>query len=272
MDIRIEPYSEIYVSEHQDFARKMWPDKQRRRVEEYNRWKFRGPLTGPVEGLLLALYDNHVVGQLGLIPVSLRNEQGIFPAQWACDLIVDLDYRRMGIASLLFSTGLSRDKITLGSNPSLGADITMSKLGFKPLIGPSQLVFPIDWSHVLSWKIPSWLHSFLPFLKHMISPFDRFRINKLRTTNQSRVKPSEWRMVIPRVKRWQSRISTAQIIHDQDFLSWRCQGFSRYSPELKTSIISSHGYAVFEATSTNFFVYDWAASDYESVGDLFGFL
>ena len=59
--VEIKPYSDEYVKLHGEFSKKFWPDKKRRRVESYNRWKFRGPVKGTVEGLLLALYENKIV-------------------------------------------------------------------------------------------------------------------------------------------------------------------------------------------------------------------
>ena len=74
----------------------MWPSKKRRRIEKYIRWKFRGNETGDVNGLLLALEKNKVVGQLGLIPVKFKHLNKIHNAQWACDLMVDPDLRKRG--------------------------------------------------------------------------------------------------------------------------------------------------------------------------------
>src|SRR5580765_5995818 len=128
---------------HEEFILKVWPAKRRRRVESYNRWKFRGPAKGNVDGLLLALKENKVVGQLGLLPVKLKNGSKIYNAQWACDLMVDPDYRNLGTGQILFETGLERDVITLGNNPSPRAEKLMLKIGFKPMDSGRNMVFPL---------------------------------------------------------------------------------------------------------------------------------
>ena len=54
----ILPYSDEFVKMHEEFSVKLWPNKKRRRSEVYNRWKFRGPENGTVNGLLLAISEN----------------------------------------------------------------------------------------------------------------------------------------------------------------------------------------------------------------------
>ena len=99
--LKAVPYSEENAHLHRQFAERMWPQKRRRRLGEYQRWKFRGPTSGPVPGLLLATDGEKVVGQLGLIPVEIRAGDEVLSAQWACDLMVDSEWRRQGIGTML---------------------------------------------------------------------------------------------------------------------------------------------------------------------------
>ncbi|MEO8210815.1 MAG: GNAT family N-acetyltransferase, partial [bacterium] len=121
INIEVKPYSDEFVKSHEEFSSKVWPGKMRRRIEVYNRWKFRGPDKGDVNGLLLAINDGKVVGQLGQIPVKLKYGKEIYDAQWTCDVIVDPDLRNAGIGRKMFEFTMKRDMIGLGHNASPSA-------------------------------------------------------------------------------------------------------------------------------------------------------
>ena len=108
-----------------------------------------------MSGFLLAVIDGRVVGQLGVIPVRLRVGDSETPAQWACDLMVEPALRRKGTGSLLFAAAMARDCVTLGSDPSPAADVTMARMGFQPLSSAWKMFLPLDWSHVLKSEVAS---------------------------------------------------------------------------------------------------------------------
>lgn len=255
----VVPYSEIYSSAHSDFARRMWPNKIRRSDETYIRWKFRGPARGPVEGLLLAVIDDQVVGQLGLLPATLQIGTKVVAAQWACDLMVDPAVREKGIGSMMFAVGMSRNMVTLGSDPSRLADITMSRIGFNPLAGPTKMVLPLNLEQSLGWVVQSnWAWS-VPLLASLLNPFWALR-NRLyaRKTNGA-VTLGSLEDAIPRVSANQQRLAIPHICHDREFLTWR-YGVA-IAANIQTLITQAGGYAICEATPTYFYVYDWHAVD-----------
>src|SRR5690606_6549679 len=122
--IEIKPYSAEFEEAHIQFASKYWT-KGRRKNPEYIYWKFRGNPNTNLPGFILAIDDNKVVGQLGVIPSIISIEDKIYDAQWACDLMVDMDYRGKNVAKQLYDYAHNLKSITLGSNPSAAASKSM---------------------------------------------------------------------------------------------------------------------------------------------------
>lgn len=263
----IFPYSDRWVSGHREFAEKMWPDKVRRRNEAYNRWKFKGQDHGDVVGLLLAVVDGKVVGQLGLIPDRLRVDGKIYNAQWACDLMVNDDYRQMGLGSMLFAVAMNRGLVTLGSQPSPLAEITMSRIGFKPLLGPAKMFLPLDISILIGWKFRGALKSLVPVISKIIQPINNFRIKALVRRKMGDISFGGLEDVAPLVIQQQSTLKRPHILHDKNFLTWRYA--EPYKPDIKTLLVSDGSYAICEATSQYYYVYDWHAANKEEALALF---
>jgi GNAT superfamily N-acetyltransferase len=267
--MKIVPYSEEFREGHRDFATQMWPHKRRRREELYQRWKFRGSAHGPVEGLLLAVEGSRVLGQLGLIPASLRVGDTIYPCQWACDLMVDSSLRRRGVGTLLLEAAMARDVMTLGSNPSPAADITMSRLGFKALIGPRIMVLPLKLNHVLGWVMPSSLRKAIPVVSTIGQPVATFRYRSLTKRKiEESVTSSDWEEILPLVTARQSANGHPHVVHDRGFMEWRCSGLSGYTAKLENLRVND-GFAVVGAASDYYYVYEWAARSKESFLALF---
>lgn len=261
----IFPYSEKWSKSHAEFAAKMWPNKLRRRNEAHIRWKFRGPSSGEVPGFLLAVIDGKVVGQLGLIPVKLWVNGRVFDAQWACDLMVDSEIRLKGIGSLLLAAGMERDMVTLGSNPSSLADISMSKLGFLALTGPRSMILPLTIDYVLDLlgrkRVENkWIENSLQTLLNLRNQACR----KKRTEQISQIPAID---VIDRISEHQQALTKPHIVHDADFLTWR---FSSVLPtKIRAWVSSTAGYAVSETTPRTYYVYDWFTEDKFEAQSLF---
>ena len=260
----IVPYSEEYQEAHREFAARMWPAKRRRRDAHYSRWKFRGPASGAVSGLLLSTDEGRVTGQLGVIPVDLRIGTGTCRAQWACDLMVDPSARRGGIGSSLLAAAMSRDVVTLGSNPSYPAEIAMTRLGFRPLAGPRIMVLPIDISHVLGWKLPQsmgWTRELLARLGQPIADV-RSRLLTGRRIGVEAVS-CRWEEITSLISIRQSSLTCPHVVHDSEYLKWRCSGLSGFSPEMLALRTKAGSYALAGQASPYFYVYEWSAEDEE---------
>jgi hypothetical protein len=257
----IFPYSDRWVSGHQAFAAKMWPDKIRRRDEAYNRWKFKGPQKGNVDGLLLAVVDGRVVGQLGLIPDRLWVDSQVYRAQWACDLMVDTNARKRGLGSMLFAVAMNRGLVTLGSEPSPLADITMSRIGFKPLVGPHKMVLPLDVRGVMGWVFKDRLKPLTALLSKGIQPINDLKIKRLSKRSVKGIRLADWQDVASLVARYQATIKQPHILHDESYLAWRYS--VPFEVDITTMISTQGSYAICEATSEDYYVYDWHAAHHQ---------
>lgn len=264
----IFPYSERWVESHKDFAAKMWPNKLRRRNEAYIRWKFKGPLHGEVPGFLVAVVDGKVVGQLGLIPVKLWVDGKELEAQWACDLMVDTSIRQKGIGSLLLTVGMERNMVTLGSNPSNLAEISMTRLGFKPLSGPVSMLLPVDLQHFFGMVLKGRGSLINSLISTVVQPTWNLWLRAKLRQPRCQVKEGQCEDVIPLVAAHQSTIAQPHIIHDEAFLRWR---YSVVFPANIVTLFTEAGsYAICEATSSFFYIYDWHISDLKDAREIFG--
>lgn len=245
---------------HEEFSIKLWPTKKRRRSEVYNRWKFRGPEKGTVDGLLLAVSENKILGQLGLIPVTLISEGKEYKAQWACDLIVDHDHRKSGVGNKLFKAALERDMITLGNNPSPKADVLMAKAGFKPFKCGRQMFFPFEPKILVDWAVPKKLSSINPIVARVIKPYFKLKKKKLLKI-ESDFYICELNDIEMLISQRQKNDPNPQIKHDKEFLDWRASGFLNYFPKLKCIMSSKGSYALFSHFGVNFNIYEWHCAD-----------
>ena len=99
--ITIVKYSNIYTMLHQEFAQRNWGKKRRGDIN-YLRFKHRETKEDIHENLIIALVGNRVVGQIGLIPNSLVLSKQKIDSYWICDLMVEKQYRKLGIAIELY--------------------------------------------------------------------------------------------------------------------------------------------------------------------------
>ena len=150
-NLQIVPYQPDLEQAHIDFATQYW-NKKRRFTPEYIYWKFRGTPNKELWSFLLAVVDNKVIGQLGLVPCKVKLGDHIYEAQWACDLMVDHTYRGKSVAKFLYETAHRLKPITLGSDPSPAAFKSMTKAGYRRLEGPIKFILPVSIGKTLQLK------------------------------------------------------------------------------------------------------------------------
>lgn len=257
----ITEYSDVNRDQHREFASRMWPKKRRRCEERYIRWKFRNIQGGPTPGLLLAVDNGRVLGQLGVIPATLRTGSVTHSCQWACDLMVDPAVRGHGVGSALLGEAMRRPCITLGSNPSQAADIVMSRVGFQVMCGSKVMVLPLDLRHAVSWKVPQSLRALIPCLTWLGGPLVRHRMSTLvRFSGGPSLEFCPWEEVVPLIEQRQAALGHPHIVHDRPFLEWRCGGLEGFSEALVAVRAGSGGYAIVGPAQPYFYVYEWSAA------------
>lgn len=219
--IEIKPYSKEFEEQHIAFAKKHWT-KRRRYIPEYIYWKFRGNQNEELKSFILAFDNDMVVGQFGLIPCRVIVDGEIHEAQWACDLMVDSDYRGKGIAEKLYEFAHENRLITLGSDPSPAANKSMLKKGYSLIYGSWKFIFPIKIGEVL--KLKGYNNRFFnfcynPFLlvlklqkNHSFFEIDRNEFKKLSDKKEKKAIYCD---------------------HDADFMNWRYSAFNGYFSGLK---------------------------------------
>jgi len=149
--IVVRPYSKEFEEQQAAFAQKYWT-KKRRFTPEYIYWKFRGKENEILKSFILAFNEDKVIGQFGLVPTKVTIEETVYDAQWACDLMVDNEYRGKGVADALYEFAHENCLITLGSDPSPAAEKSMIKKGYISLPGPRKFIFPIKIGEIFKLK------------------------------------------------------------------------------------------------------------------------
>lgn len=268
----VVPYDSCFGPDHQRFVRETFGERRKRWAEPYLRYVFRAGPTGPIENLLLARIEGRVVGQIGAIPCRLEYAGQTFEAQWACQLMVDPRYRGRGLGTLLFASCAARRPMTLGSDPTAGSDAIQERLGFLPLQGPSRMVLPIEPDHVMSWKCPPRLRAALPLAALLLRPACRVLAGRLRSTNWRGVELVEWSELATQIEE-RCRPGAARVIHDREFLRWRCEERSPFPAQLPQALRGPNGgYALFKGAGPYCYVYDWSASGAAETQQLFAAL
>lgn len=224
--IEIKPYVPDLEQKHIDFASKYWT-KSRRKIPEYIYWKFRGNQGKPLPSFILAIENEKVIGQLGVIPVAINVEGETYKTQWACDLMVDNAYRGAGVAKLLYDFAHQQKTITLGSDPSPAASKSMKKAGYKFMRGPYKFLFSLTLGGILSLKRID-----LKRLNNVPNFFAYFFIlyGKIRKQRFNLIDKSEY----VKLNNPNERIGFVSTIHDEDFINWRYEKFKNYYKGIDT--------------------------------------
>lgn len=226
--IDIVHYSPSYETAHYQFASQYW-SKRKRIVSEYIYWKFRGKLGKDLNSFILAIEKERVIGQLGLIPCSIKVKDKIVEAQWACDLMVDTNYRGKGIAKLLYEYAFKLKPITLGSDPSPAAATSMKRAGFVSLKGSLKFMFPMyigeitklkGYNSKLLDKIPN------PFIL-ILWVWKIIRGNKKFRLMNTADYIEKLNFCL------QQSEESINAIYDESFVNWRFKPFKDYYTEIK---------------------------------------
>ncbi len=132
-DVRIEQMNLSDRDKVLSFLKTAYADNLRHSDPDFWDWHFRLPPISDDENLpvWLAKRGTRIAGQLAAIPVELTVAGETRPAIWILDLIVDPDFRRMGIAQKLVQAAETYCPYILGVNTNeQHAPALLQKQGF----------------------------------------------------------------------------------------------------------------------------------------------
>lgn len=224
--IEIKPYSPNLEQSHIDFASKYWT-KSRRKTPEYIYWKFRGTMNKILPSFILALEEDKVIGQLGLIPVKVFVEDEVYESQWACDLMVDEEARGKGVAKLLYDYAHQQKPLTLGSDPSPAASKSMKKAGYKSINASYKFLFALNLGVVLKLKRIDFkiLYGIPNFFSYFFMLYGKIRSKRFVPVNK---------IEYTKLNNEKDRVQFISTIHDVDFVNWRYENFKKYYKGIDT--------------------------------------
>ncbi len=252
------------------FASRNWPGKIRRGDPGYLRWEYRGAPEGPVDGLLLAVEGETVVGQMGAIPALIHDGVDERPAQWIGNLMVDPDHRRKGVLTAVFETALARPVLTLGSDPSPSASATMASVGFERADASALMVLPLAMGPVVSTRYPQ-AARFDRVITAIGAPATRVLTRQLRAAQaDGGAQVCSWQDVVADVVAAEAALAGPHLVHDEEFLRWRCRGFAPWVREVD-AVRTDHGsFAIVERGGNRLLVLHWHATSSADAAAIMG--
>jgi GNAT superfamily N-acetyltransferase len=221
--ITVVQYGPRFEKAHYEFASLHW-QKRKRTSAEYIYWKFRGKPGEELRSFLLAVDGERVIGQLGLIPCTLAIGDRNVEAQWACELMVDNAYRGKGVAKLLYDFAFDLKPVTLGSDPSAAASVSMKRAGFVSVKGPVKFLFPMYLGEIAKLKGIN-----IPLLNKIPNPFIFFlRAWGLINGKKSfrRILAADYFECLKKNRNGHDR--WIRVDHDNGFADWRFGAFKDY--------------------------------------------
>lgn len=268
--IKIVNYSKKYLKGHQEFARRQW-GKRKRGEPDYLFYKHREKKKKSFENLIIALSGNKVVGQIGLIPTELVLKDKLIDCFWICDLMVDPEYRKYGVAMQLYKNILNRKIFLIGSNPSINSEITFKLLRFQKIEGPNVWFFPIEFEGVIKMKFGNkfkWLQKILAYWISILHGLLFHSINK----SFSKSNFSNWGKIFSIHNRFQNTLKIPHILHDEKFLEWRGNGLKGYSAKIMGLFRGKNSYLYYGLGSECLYIYEWKISDLQTARSMFNTL
>jgi len=220
MAIKTLEYESKFFKSRDEFIKKYWK-KERLKHVDYLAWKFRSPSSELIDGLILAIDDDKVIGQYGYIPVEIVMDGITYPSQWACDAMVDLEYRGKGVANQINHHAFGKKPITLGSDPSHAATKSYQKTGAHFMEGPWKVSYMKNLYELARIKKKE-----KPFMKWIPNPFYYFDYFL------SILKPPQFEIITPEEYATLYHASKSpHFIYNKltsDFLEWRFNSFKHY--------------------------------------------
>ncbi|MFT5481347.1 MAG: hypothetical protein ACI9NN_002317, partial [Bacteroidia bacterium] len=142
------------LNSHSAFVEKAWGLTSIRKDYNFLQWKFKSADPHNIAGLLVYVENEEVQGQLGVIPDKVKIDGQVHACQWGCNFKCLPEYEGSGIGALLDIASLEKTEITFGVSPTKQSEDIKRRLGFTLLEGPRVLMYPVDFYHLISLKLP----------------------------------------------------------------------------------------------------------------------
>jgi GNAT superfamily N-acetyltransferase len=260
--IEIKPYGPANEELHKQFALKHWT-KRKRITPEYIYWKFRGVPGKELLSFILAIEEGQVIGQLGLVPCIVDISGKKVDAQWACDLMVDHDYRGKGIAKMLYEYACLIKPLTLGSDASPAATISMKRAGFISLIGPWKFFFPLWLGEITKLKGYNSV-----ILSRIRNPFIYlFQAWRFLRKGKQKFRQKSISSYIDFVNKVSSE-KKLKVFHDYSFTHWRYPAFKDYYKGVQMYADSSSSFFSFYTDKELLIVTEWSGKTRKAYLDI----
>jgi hypothetical protein len=235
---------------HSNFIDKVWGAGSIRKNYNYLKWKFKSPFQEKIPGILVCKEGDEVKAQLGLIPDKAVINGNIISCQWGCNFKALPEYEGSGVGALLDIASLEKADITFGVNPSWQSEVIKKRLGFVKLQGPRSLMFPVDYRHLILLKIPEKAKWLTGFFSRLLQVF-----YLLRYPGSFKKGPSElpimrgtWIDVFEMLTRARQKIKIAHVLHDREFLEWRCNAFKNFHTFSQSIYTQGGSFILFDVT------------------------
>ncbi len=219
------------------FVKRNWPNSKTRYNLDYNNWKFRKNEPGSDLNIILAKKDDEVVGQLGLISAKIKVGDKIEACNWGCNFKVDDLYKNVGLGVGLDLFYQQNGKVLLGNSSTPEAEKYRKAIGADLLEGPATLMLPVKAQHLVSLKVKS---PRIVKSSGIINPLLRsYLLLKTRKGKTAHWTTATAQQIQQRIDERRSKITIPHIVHDADFIKWRCNPPTAFKPATQLLINNS---------------------------------
>jgi hypothetical protein len=243
---------------HQEFVKKNWPNSPTRGNFKYNKWKL-GVRDAKSINLLICKKDNKIVGQIGYVPAKVMIDKVAHSCYWGCNFKILDDFKDSGIGAALDIYASTEFPVLLGYNPSPESIKYKKRIGFKYLEGPSTLLFPIKADYLLRLKSPAFLRNAIGLVSFFINPLLKvYTTLKLSAVNAASWENTSDELIIQRIASKQQLLDKPFILHDTNFIKWRCNPPAEFKgkPSLLISSKNDKEYVIYYRSGHIINVYD----------------
>jgi hypothetical protein len=255
----VKNFSSQHAINHEKFVQAAWPTSSLRKDPSYLAWKYRSDSTLEITNLLLAIHDNQVVGQLGLIPVQVKCNDNVLSARWGCNFKVLETFEGTGYGSLLDIYSMGMSDVTLGASPTKQSEELKVRLGFVKMTGPVKMFYPIEFLYFIEMKLGKLPLLAKKLIANMFQAGFKFIASfKQKNRNKALVHSGSYRDIIDLIQLYRNSIQLPHIVHDEVFLNWRCGSIGNYRQDSGSLYLADGSFILYYPSNSYCYIYECA--------------